>query len=413
LRGMRTDPNQVPQHTMKRHPDISALVLAAGYSSRMKRFKPLLQLGQTTVLERCVRLFNDAGVQDIRVVIGHRADELKPLLDRLGVRWVVNRDFDEGMFSSVRAGVEDLKPSCHAFFLLPVDIPLVRRTTVLDLLAARETHKADIFYPTFLGRRGHPPLIAATCRSALLSWEGDGGLRAFLDQHTPEDRNADVPVADEHVLLDMDTPQDYGDFAERLSDYDVPSVPECLTVLRDKFAVSQSIVAHSTTVARVALALARALNAAGNRLNLKLIAAAALLHDVAKGQPDHAAVAERLVKEMGYPAVARVVGAHTDVQVVPDAPISPQEIVCLADKMVQADSVVSVETRFGNSLQAYSGDPGAVDMVIRRKANILVVKGRVERALGSPVETVLQMSLSRNEGLDEESLSLQTRSDRA
>ncbi len=267
---------------MSKHPEITALVLAAGYSSRMKHFKPLLPMGSTTTLERCVRLFRDAGIQDVRVVVGYRADELTPLLDRLAVRGIVNDRFDDGMFSSVRAGLTDLESSTKAFFLLPVDIPLVRRTTVLDLLAATDAYDADVWYPTFLGRRGHPPLISTRFRPSILSWDGDGGLRGFFSQQ--ETHTVDVPVADEHILLDMDTPQDYEDLLGRLPHYTVPSASECRAVLTDKFSVNGNIVAHSTRVAQVALQLARALNAVGCHLNLKLIVAAAIVARSGQGQ---------------------------------------------------------------------------------------------------------------------------------
>jgi molybdenum cofactor cytidylyltransferase len=367
--------------------EITALVLAAGYSSRMRQFKPLLPMGPTTTLERCVRLFRDAGIQDVRVVAGYRADELTPLLDRLAVRGIVNHRFEEGMFSSVRAGLADLESSTKAFFLLPVDIPLVRRTTVLDLLAASDAHDADIWYPTFLGKRGHPPLITTRFRASILSWEDNGGLRAFFSQQ--EARTVDVRVADEHILLDMDTPQEYEGLLARLPHYTVPSAAECRAVLTDKFSVNGNIVAHSARVAQVALLLARALNAVGCQLNLKLIVAAALLHDLAKGKPNHAAVGEGLLRELGYPSVAQVVGCHTDANVRPDQPISAQEVVCFADKMVQADRIVPVELRFRNALQEYGDDPKAVDTVIRRLSRILGIKERLENALGLPVESLV------------------------
>lgn len=71
---------------------VTAVVLAAGYSSRMGEFKPLLPLGEVTVLERVVTLFHDAGISDVRVVTGHREADLKPRLERLGARAVANPD---------------------------------------------------------------------------------------------------------------------------------------------------------------------------------------------------------------------------------------------------------------------------------------------------------------------------------
>jgi CTP:molybdopterin cytidylyltransferase MocA len=170
----------------------------------------------------------------------------------------MNDRFEEGMFSSVRAGVGDLESSKRAFFLLPVDIPLVRRTTVLDLLEANETQSGDVWYPSFSGRRGHPPLISAKYRPALLAWDGEGGLRAFMREQGPH--AVDVKVADEHVLIDMDSPEQYQDAIAGLADYDIPSISECMVLLAEKCRVDRQILAHSRKVAQVTLHLDRTLN---------------------------------------------------------------------------------------------------------------------------------------------------------
>lgn len=387
--------------------DISALVLSAGYSSRMEEFKPLLPMGPMTVLERVVRLFRESGIEDVRVVIGHRADELAPMLDRWGVRWILNDRFEEGMFSSIQAGVHDLESSTRGFFLLPVDIPLVRPTTLYDLLTASDTHQADILFPRFLGRRGHPPLISAKFQSGILLWQGDGGLRAFFKQH--ESRAVDVEVADEHVLLDMDTRDEYETLLAALVDYDIPSVSECMVLLVEKFHVDRRIVAHSSRVAQVALELARALNKSGCDLNVKLIEAAALLHDLAKGRPNHARVAAEILVELGYPTVAQVVGSHMDTPVLCTYPISPEEIVCFADRMVQADRIVPVETRFHTRLEASGEDPRLANLVAQRLSNILIIKERLEKVLGFPIERVLPLSSSSGEEAPHEGLSPEAR----
>jgi molybdenum cofactor cytidylyltransferase len=369
---------------MTQYNDITALVLAAGFSSRMKRFKPLLPLGRMTALERCVNLFRDAGVNDVRVVVGYRADELIPILDGRHIRWIMNDRFQEGMFSSVQAGVRDLE---SAFFLLPVDMPLVRRTTVSDVLTARSGQPADVWIPSFSGKRGHPPLISTIHRSDLLQWNGDGGLRAFLNERALH--IVEVEVADEHTLIDMDSPEHYEAAVAAPADYDIPSVRECVALLEQKFQMNGRIRAHSDKVAEVALSLAKALNKKGCGLNLKLIVAAALLHDLAKGSPNHAAVAAEALTELGYPTVAEVHRSHMDTRPLFNQPISPHEVVCFADKLVQEDRIVPIEARFRAKLDSVRQDPHLVDTISRRLSNILGIRDRLAQALGAPVESVL------------------------
>ncbi len=151
----------------------------------------------------------------MRVVVGHRADELTPVLDRLGVRWIFNADYDRGMFSSVLAGVKSFEADVDAFFLLPCDIPLVNPETIRALLSAYNRDDPKIIYPRFDGQRGHPPLIPAAYLREDLSSDYPGGLRALLGRYEP---NAmDMDVADENILLDCDTPSDYRVLVERWS----------------------------------------------------------------------------------------------------------------------------------------------------------------------------------------------------
>jgi molybdenum cofactor cytidylyltransferase len=184
----------------------SALILCAGRSSRMGAFKPLLRLGEETLLERTVRLFRETGITDVTAVLGHRAECALPILKRYGVRPALNDRYDEGMFSSLQAGVRSLDRSCRAFFVLPVDIPLVRPETLRVLMDAFREGVAAC-RPCFRGRHGHPPLIASALIPAIEEFDGPGGLRALLLRFTKQ--TVDVAVEDQGILLDVDTREEY------------------------------------------------------------------------------------------------------------------------------------------------------------------------------------------------------------
>jgi molybdenum cofactor cytidylyltransferase len=186
---------------------ISAIILAAGYSKRMGALKPLLKLGDRTVLERVIGLFSGSGIKDVIVVVGHGASQTIPIAHECGAQAVMNRQFDQGMFSSVQEGVRALSAESRAFFMLPVDIPLVCPQTIKELLEAYYRGMGKIVFPTFLGKRGHPPLVDTRYRNEILSHSGEGGLRAILRNH--EDQSIEIEVADEMILFDLDTPADY------------------------------------------------------------------------------------------------------------------------------------------------------------------------------------------------------------
>src|SRR5579863_4348391 len=96
---------------------VAAIILAAGYSSRMGEFKPSLLLGRTTAFERCIELFRAAEIADVVAVLGHRADQLQPKAERGGVRCVLNPEFDRGMYSSIVAGIRTLPRWVEAAFI--------------------------------------------------------------------------------------------------------------------------------------------------------------------------------------------------------------------------------------------------------------------------------------------------------
>jgi molybdenum cofactor cytidylyltransferase len=189
--------------------DLAAIILSAGFSSRMADFKPLLPLGDSTVIENAVNIFKRAGIENITVVAGHRAEELKAVLERINVNHVLNERYSEGMFSSVVKGLSSLGPNVKAAFLLPVDIPLVRNGTIVRMAQAYGESGPHIYYPTFGKERGHPPLIPAHLFREIISWKGTGGLQAFLELH--ESESVEIEVSDEGMLLDIDTREDYED----------------------------------------------------------------------------------------------------------------------------------------------------------------------------------------------------------
>ena len=85
------------------------------------------------------------------------------------------------MFSSIQAGTRLLQPSHRAIFVMPVDIPLVRSSTIKRLLGVAEEQPDSIIFPVFNKKRGHPPLIPSSLIPDILGWNQGGGLKAILD----------------------------------------------------------------------------------------------------------------------------------------------------------------------------------------------------------------------------------------
>jgi putative nucleotidyltransferase with HDIG domain len=365
--------------------DITAIILAAGMSSRMGGYKPLMTLGNTTIIEHAVRMFRAAGIEDIRVVLGFRAPDVSVVLKPLDVLTVLNTSYSKGMFSSIKAGIENLGSDFEAFFILPADIPLVRPATVSALLANYKSN--HILYPVFRKRRGHPPLISTTFTREILNYSGQGGLRFLLEQFEPSAIN--VKVADEGILLDMDTQQDYLRILAKYQQDPIPSPEECLVLMTDKFFVEKEIIAHCQAVAKVAVILGKALKNAGIELDLDLIAAAGLLHDLARKQSDHARKAEQILRNLGYPAVADIIGAHMDIALEERKTVREKEVVFLADKLVQGNRIVDLQSRFKTKLRRYASDPDVFSIISGRLQSAMKIKNRLEHITGKSVESMI------------------------
>lgn len=187
---------------------ITAIVLAAGKSERIGRPKPLLPTGDgTSFLEAILETMTGTAVDEVRVVVGHEAEQV---IDVGGlVRHVIvhNREFERGMLSSVQAGIRALPSGTTAFLVWPVDQPLVRADTVDRIIDAWKRRHAPVVVPTHHGKRGHPTLFSAKLSAELLRAPEDEGARAVVHAH--EKNLVEVEVDDPGILTDIDTPQEY------------------------------------------------------------------------------------------------------------------------------------------------------------------------------------------------------------
>lgn len=368
-------------------PRLSAVVLAAGFSSRMGSLKALLPLGPHSAIERVINLFHQNNVQDVVVVTGYSGEKLSHHLKTAGVRTVHNPDYESGMFSSVQTGVRGIAKGSDGFFLQPVDIPLVRPYTIDLLRQVSACNPGRLVHPRFAGKRGHPPLIPAAVIPEILSWGGDGGLRGCLARHDACALSVDTP--DRFILADMDTPDDYRRLLAENSRWDIPDAAECELMLRTLFPVSPEVLHHSRRVAEVAHGLGTAVHLAGHELDLALIWAAAMLHDIAKGHRRHATVGGAWLAQLGLCRIAAVVSAHTDPEPIEAGSLTEKQIVYLADKLVRQDKRVTLEERFEAALSRYGRDPAACENIIRRRQAARQAVHWIEQATGRSLEEIL------------------------
>lgn len=193
-------------------PIVSAVLLAAGLSSRMGRTKQLLVLGDKPVVRRCLDTLLDAGVRDIVVVIGLQGGDITETLRGAPVNILVNDIPNSDMAESMRIGLRGLSHKPTGVLVCLSDHPLVSTKTVSVLCNEHRVDQEKIIVPVYNGRRGHPTLFPATIIQELFS----GMTLRDIIRSDPQ-RVRSVDVDDEGVVLDMDTEEDYRNMAEKIS----------------------------------------------------------------------------------------------------------------------------------------------------------------------------------------------------
>ncbi|MGL4345022.1 MAG: NTP transferase domain-containing protein [Cellulosilyticaceae bacterium] len=190
------------------HLKFGAVIVAAGLSSRMKAFKPMLELAGSTMIKTAIKTLADTGIDPIIVITGHNADQLEAHLSSTPVSVVRNSDYlTTDMFHSAKIGMHAIAPQCDAFFFLPADSPLFSSDTLRSLTAHMEQTDCDVASPSYQGKGGHPLLIKATATPNLVSYSGDTGLKGALALFDGDKRV--LALQDIGTTLDADHPKDY------------------------------------------------------------------------------------------------------------------------------------------------------------------------------------------------------------
>ena len=172
----------------------------------MGAFKPLLPFGDSTVIKSCVMQLRGAGITEIAIVLGHRADEVRAHLKDSDLSFGINSDPETEMSVSIARGVEQISPHANALLIALVDHPAVDSATI-RAITDEWMRGAKLVQPQHNGRGGHPVLIDLSYRNELLNLDPEKGLRSFFDLHRSEVRR--LAVESPFVARDMDTWEDY------------------------------------------------------------------------------------------------------------------------------------------------------------------------------------------------------------
>ncbi|MFA6850984.1 MAG: nucleotidyltransferase family protein [Selenomonadaceae bacterium] len=194
---------------------IGAVIAAAGLSSRMGAFKPLLPYRGKTILATTIDKLHAVGVKEIIIVVGHRHTDIeKYFTDDSMLKFVYNPYYrDKDMLFSLQYGIKSVKKS-EAIFLMPADMPAIAIKTFSGIVDAWNSKKASVIIPCQNGRHKHPPLIGKQYFSSILSFQGEGGLHSILEKL--QERTFFMETIDDGLNFDVDTPDEYKKLLEFL-----------------------------------------------------------------------------------------------------------------------------------------------------------------------------------------------------
>ena len=186
---------------------VSAILLAAGESKRMGKPKLLMPFGKSTILEQTIGNLLNSKISEVIVVLGYRAEEVMPKVAAKPVKIAINPIYQQGMSTSIVAGLNLIDNKAEAVMLALADQPFVDSETINRLIEQFYAHNKGIAIPAYQGKRGHPVIFAIKYKEELLKLKGDVGGKQIIEKH-PDDI-LEVAVDSPDINIDIDTVRDY------------------------------------------------------------------------------------------------------------------------------------------------------------------------------------------------------------
>lgn len=187
---------------------LSLIVLAAGKSTRMRgRNKLLVKVDGKTIIRRVIEAALKSKVDEVIVILGWHANEIKKALEDLPCRFVLNKNYAKGQSSSVKAGLKQIGQGTEAILILPGDIAMINSSSINLVIEEFVRKNAPIIIAAHNGNPGHPILLEKQLFNEIGSIdEQTFGLKAVVKNHGKDVRL--VEAGSSTVLIDVDTPGD-------------------------------------------------------------------------------------------------------------------------------------------------------------------------------------------------------------
>ncbi|MEI6127722.1 MAG: molybdenum cofactor cytidylyltransferase [Pseudomonadota bacterium] len=185
---------------------VSGIILASGFSKRMRQEKLLLPVKNIPLIERVIRAAKQSFLHEIILI--YQNEQVKEIGDRYRIKTVPNHEAAEGQSAAVKLGTQSAQPDVRAFMFLVGDQPYLSAAIINRLITVWRNNHDSIVAPVYNGRQGNPVIFPAQLKDRLLALQGDAGGRAVME--TMRGRVITVAVRSSLMGIDIDTPEEYG-----------------------------------------------------------------------------------------------------------------------------------------------------------------------------------------------------------
>ena len=186
---------------------ISAILLAAGQSKRMNGENKLTKKIQgIPLINHSVKNILASSIDELIIVLGYQKEIIEKLIDKNEkIKFVFNNNFESGMASSIKIGLNNLSEKTEAFFICLGDMPMINQEVYNQLIRSR--NNKEIIVPTYKGQQGNPILFSKSMKSIIISIEGDIGAKKILELN--KDKILKVKIDDINITKDFNTKDNF------------------------------------------------------------------------------------------------------------------------------------------------------------------------------------------------------------
>ena len=186
---------------------ISAILLTAGQSKRMDGENKLEKKIQgIPLIKHSVKNILASSIDELIVVLGHQKEIIEKLIDKNEkIKFVFNKDYESGMASSIKTGLNNLSEKTEAFFICLGDMPMVNSDIYNQLIKSR--NQKDIIVPTYKGQQGNPVLFDKLMKEKVIDVSGDVGAKKILERN--KDKIFNLEINDQSITKGFNTQGDF------------------------------------------------------------------------------------------------------------------------------------------------------------------------------------------------------------